>query len=238
MPQPVRDNVSVSAGSQSAPSISWSHTITSNTNGILLVGTLSSHSVADDGITGVTYGAAPLTLIPGWSLPGPSFNSVWGSAFYLLAPAVGTDTITVSFVGNLADDAAGAASYTGVDQTTPFGTLVTATGTGATATVDVPSAATDLIFSASRFFQVGVVTAGGGVSAAWDGHAGSDTNYRSVGGDAPGTGGNVTMSWSTGGTPIDWVIGGIPLKAAASPVTSTALPFITTMRGQFLRARR
>jgi hypothetical protein len=64
--------------------------------------------------------------------------------WYLTNPAPGTQTITVTLSGST-QMVAGALSFEGVDQTTPFGTVATAAGTGLTPLVTVSSSAGQIV---------------------------------------------------------------------------------------------
>ena len=93
-------------------------------------------------MTGVTYGAAPLTFIDA-GISTDANTKYRAELWYLVAPTVGTDTITVSFSGTDAIDAAvgGSASYFGVDQGAPLGLPGNAGGTnGCSRNVSSPCA--------------------------------------------------------------------------------------------------
>ncbi len=88
-------------------------------------------------MTGVTYGGTPLTRI--------GFRNGHGNAnrveiWSLAAPSPGTANVVVSLSGSV-DVVGGAISFSGVNQTTPFGTFVSAQGTSASPSVTASSAA-------------------------------------------------------------------------------------------------
>lgn len=118
------DNSSSALG-RDVPSLSWSHTVGAGQNHILIVG-VSFRDASTDTLNSVTYGGAPLTYIGGITDTGEGKNRV--EMWKLVPPAVGTNTIQLTFSGNVRV-VGGAVSFTGVDQTTSHGAFTPATGT-------------------------------------------------------------------------------------------------------------
>ncbi len=92
-------------------------------------------------VTGVKYGGTPLTRI--------GFRNGHGNAnrveiWSLTAPSPGTANVVVSLSGSV-DVVGGAISFSGVNQTTPFGTFVSAQGTSASPSVTASSAAGQVV---------------------------------------------------------------------------------------------
>lgn len=108
---------------------SWSHTCTGS-NLILFV--FAENQPNGSPVTGVTYNGVAMTQI------GSTLNSGGNSAanlWYLIAPATGTHTVTMSASGGFGGNFEGvSASYTGVDQTTPINVSPNGSGTGTSAT--------------------------------------------------------------------------------------------------------
>lgn len=99
-------DASSTTGSGTSP-LSWSHTCTGN-NRLLVVSV--TQNVTTDKITGITYGGVALTKLDGnVNVAAIGTDSFW----YLLNPASGTNTITVTATGSDSIFAA-AASYTGI----------------------------------------------------------------------------------------------------------------------------
>lgn len=97
---------------------SWSHTVGAGTNTILLVWTALA---ANANVHGVTYNGVAMT-----GSVAVGFERLW----YLIAPATGTHTVTVS---QAADYGYGASlSFTGVDQISPIDNTATDTTAGCT----------------------------------------------------------------------------------------------------------
>lgn len=99
----------------STPNI-WSHTITGGTNRYVFVYTMNTNKSTT--VRSISYGGIAMTQLKNISTP-YRFN-VWG----LKNPQIGTSTIRATFntttTGNVW---MGAASYTGVNQTTPIDTI-------------------------------------------------------------------------------------------------------------------
>lgn len=112
-----------SAGAQgTASTVTWSHTV-AGSDRILLVGaSITGQSTAT--ITSCTYGAASLTQVS--TVSATTVGNGWGGPmrvylFRLLAPATGTDTITLNCSYGGDGRAQGSSiSLTGVHQTTPI----------------------------------------------------------------------------------------------------------------------
>lgn len=118
MAAPVLDAVSLfeaAAGSSASP-WSWSHTCTGAS--LLLVVRFDLVNTGQT-VNSVSYNGVSLTLKQRDTGAGQYDGSLW----YLVAPAAGTHTISATLSG-AARGAATGLSYTGVDPTTSFGTLI------------------------------------------------------------------------------------------------------------------
>ena len=187
-----------SSATGSGTSLTWSHTVgVGGTNRLLVV------SIATDTtpVSGVTYGGQALTLIGGQIDPDDASRvGLW----YLVAPPTGTNNIVATFAEGT-DAIGGSTSWTGVNQTTPLGTAVFASGEGGTAAVTVASAAGEVVVDALATIDIETRTVGSGQTERWNldegdlGGAGS-----SVSGAAA-----VNMSWAANGF---WAIGAVPLR--------------------------
>ena len=124
-----------SASALTANTLTWSHTVGAAPKLVLVVGVTNRDG--NKTVTGVTYGGTPLTRI--------GFRNGHGNAnrveiWSLAAPSPGTANVVVSLSGSV-DVVGGAISFSGVNQTTPFGTFVSAQGTSASPSVTASSAA-------------------------------------------------------------------------------------------------
>jgi hypothetical protein len=232
------DAASVQAGSASgSTSLTWSHTVTSaGSDRILIVGVgVDQNQTCCATVTGVTYGGVSMTLVPGGTSTrsGATRSELW----YLLNPPAGANNVVVTLSGS-ADVRAGATSYTGVNQSTPFGTAASATGDSSTASVNVSSAAGELVVdhasleSTSAYFTVGAGQTLRYASHGSDGSGGSNNNAPIGGSSEPGAA-TVTMSWSLS-SGKDWAIVAVPLKPASASTTSLTLPSWTPQSGELL----
>lgn len=116
----------------------WSHTCSGNDRFLLAATVAKRDNNPGDGIESVDYGGDALTLLAEETVAGS--NTVTLSVWYLVAPAMGANTIT--FLGDASTNtswACGAISYTGVNQTTPYSASFT---TNAAASTDVSDAIT------------------------------------------------------------------------------------------------
>ena len=131
LPQVVRGQIIVDASSSAITtsntnSLSWSHTVGSGSNRLLIV---SVSIRADEPVTSVSYGGNPMsawTQVAGLT---ETANKVRGEVWYMKAPPVGTANVVVT-LGSNKTFVAGATSFFNVDQTTPLGAAVSNQGSG------------------------------------------------------------------------------------------------------------
>jgi hypothetical protein len=134
------DNVTTASGANAnVNTLSWSHTVSSGSNRILIVAL--SQRDGNASISGVWYGGTMLSQIGGQAATGSqSRTDLW----YLLDPPPGTANVFVVLL-TAKRIVASAISFTGVNQTTPLGTFVGATGQSTTASVNVSSGPGELV---------------------------------------------------------------------------------------------
>ena len=119
-----------------ASSLTWMHTVDAGTNRALFVEvSINDPSVS---VTGITYGGVALTKV------GRSAGSHAVEIWALTNPNLGSANVVVSFSGST-EAAAGATTFHGVNQTTPYGTFAAASGTGTVGSVTVASAVGDKV---------------------------------------------------------------------------------------------
>lgn len=211
-----------SAGSNSAISATsgtagWSHTC-SGTNRILIVGIAVGAGV-NDGTSAfsVTYNGVAMTSLGKVHNNNDQLGFV--QLFGLINPPTGPNNVSVNWTG--ADTAsgqlnAGSISFTGCDQTTGWGTAVTAFGNGTTPSCVVAAATGDYV--------VDVVGTGTGVTSS------TQTNKWLSNGNSFSGGGNGAGSIAAGATSVTmqytvgtdfWGIIGVRIlaaSAAAAPI--------------------
>jgi hypothetical protein len=162
--------------------LSWSHTVGSGSSRILVVGVAISDTSA--AVASISYGSSSLTALPD--------SGFLIALYYLLNPAIGTATVTVTFTGIPAESAsAGSISYFNVAS---VGSSGSNNGEGSPASITASSNAGDLV--------VDILSA---LTSAWPPVVGSGQNSRwqqpSVGAmsDKVGSSPDTTMAWTLGG---------------------------------------
>ena len=107
---------------------SWSHTVGTGANRMLVVG-ISTERDTDNTPSGVTYGSQALTKVPGSFAKSNNTVRLSTELWYLVAPNVGTAQITATFATSVVNGIqCGAVSLFGVQQGAPEAVAV-ATGT-------------------------------------------------------------------------------------------------------------
>ena len=117
--------------------ISWSHTTTVNPNSIMIVNVSS----VSKSVSSVTYNGVSFTKLTTLACSAGCNHEIW----YLLNPASGVNTVVVTL--SASDHfVASSTSYFNVNQTTPFGTLGTNTGTSSGPTVTFNTVTNELVY--------------------------------------------------------------------------------------------
>ena len=147
------DSVTSASGdlTSAAPTLTFSHTSTGS-NLVLVVGiSLNISGQTGATVSGVTYGGAALTAAGTPQSNGSRFSQIW----YLINPATGTNPVVVSLslsgAGTIGT-VAGAATFTGADQTTPIRTYAKNTGNSSSPFVNVASGSNDMVMDALAVF--------------------------------------------------------------------------------------
>ncbi len=188
--------------------------------GVWLPGTVRAAAcgggtTACSGSTGVSYNGVAMTLY-GAATNGTVRSELW----YLKAPPSGTHNVVVTSPVPTAL-AATSMSFTGVNQTTPLGTLGSAIGTGTTPSLTTSSVVGEPIFDVIG--AVGTTTpvvAGATQTVRQTNNTSTGVDHVVVGSStAPGAATPVTTSWTLASA--DWAYLAVPIKA------STALTDVT-----------
>lgn len=151
-----------------------------------------------------------------------NYDGFMYSALFGKAGIAASNTTLYCLLAAAADEfAIGAASYTGVDQSTPLGTAVNATSGGgsATATLNVSSATNELVVAVISAFDHGAgitnLTDGAGQTARWQ--------QNQIGGFPAGLqteeagAGTVTITATVSGSgDWSWGVIGVPLKPVSA----------------------
>ena len=224
---------SVAAATNSAANpvaVSWSHTTTNAANRYVIVEvTMQCGNTAGKVVAGVRYGTeggGPNVAMTQIGAGQTSSNNhvrveLWG----LLAPASGTHTITATITnagGTTITVAAGAQTFSNVDQNVPLGTPVVATNTSTTPAVAVTNSAYDYVVDGVAYDD----------NPGLDPGATQDIRYQIVNtpgggrvftGSASGSRGytNTSMNW-VGANSVRWAMEAVPLKQLSVGLTKTA----------------
>lgn len=199
----VLNNSDARAGGNGS-SISYSYTVSSGSDRLLLAASIAAAGT----VSGVTYSGAALSATGGGTLK-----------WYLTGPATGANTLTFTYSNGYAQPAVAASDYTGVDQTTPLGTLVNNSGTGnTTSTGSVTCPANGLVVgygmnnqtNAAHLADPGTTSLGRGVA--------NGSNRELYGGYRSSTGG---LSWTGGTYGPPWEADAYPVNPAGGTNTYT-----------------
>ncbi|OLE54034.1 MAG: hypothetical protein AUG51_10460 [Acidobacteria bacterium 13_1_20CM_3_53_8] len=190
-------------------SLSWSHTVGSGSNRLLIVGvsTFTNAPLPVMRVTGVTYGGTPLTRIATQLAPD---NQSAIEMFQLVNPPSGTANVAVNLLA-VNYVVGGSASFSNVNQTTPTRTPQTNSGTGTSPTVTVTSAPSEIVIDTVGT-QTGVFLApSANQTVGWNGRPFFSNSFDvGAGSTQPGASPSVTMSWIMNGS-LPWAIGAVSL---------------------------
>ena len=207
------DNASSgTTASDTASSMTVSHTTGSGSDRLMLVG-ISYNNDDYETVTGVTYNGASLTEVG----TGNNSDDARVYIYSLVAPDSGTHNVVINFSDALNQGAiAGIVTFTGVDQSTPLGTFVSAQDSDSTpATVNIPSDSGELVFGVASAEYEAFTAATSGQNEHWRRSiSGADTN--GAGGTDAGASPTVPMSWSLDPSYNHWAIGGVSIKPSGS----------------------
>lgn len=197
----------------------WSHTVGAAANNCIIVCITLDNEANTDTAT-VKYGTTTLTLLDGPTQSGGGTGSGGYQAVYGAAGvATGTNTVTVTVTTGPQDITAGSISFTGVDQTTPFGTVASTTSSKS---VTVPST-TSGNYVVSFMSAGNTITLPTGPTQAWldnfQGGAGASTG-NDAGVYEASTGSSMTITWAT--TSTVWVIDAFEVQATGGIVSASA----------------
>ncbi len=197
------------SGAFAHPSQTFNHTVSTDTNRLLLV-VVNEMQYASVSPAGVTYGGQALTkldeqLSPGVNFPGGDIRT---ELWYLLSPPSGTHQVNVDFtIATLYSISA--VSYTGVDQVRPFGTIAKTSGSVGGGlhpiSLSVAGNPTQLVF-----YGLGANNGGGVATGTQRVFDLGNSFLHSGAQDTPGVTPQVTEGWSLDSA--DWAMIGVPLN--------------------------
>jgi CSLREA domain-containing protein len=191
-------------------SLTISHA-TAGSSRLMLVG-VSIHNYASETVSSITYNGVALTLVGARANATDARVEIWR----LIAPPTGTHDVVITFSTELSSvSRAGVMTFTGVNQTTPLGTFTSAIGSASPATVNVASAANELVFDTVGSMSTSspfTLTVGAGQTERWNSVVMGYERYLSAGSTESGAA-SVTMSWTIAPTTsVPWAIAAVPIK--------------------------
>lgn len=198
-------------------SFSFTHTLGAGSNRIVLVGIYGRQGGTGFNPAVPTYGGVNMTSVQeqGWNV-----TSGWASGLWVIKDAsISTGSNTVAWTASSSDGKSYgvvAASFTGVDQTTPTENATGANNTDATPTITVTSATGNLVIA-----LFGVDGDPATVTFTMDGTeiirntvVSPDQHSRAIMESKPG-GASVTCTPTVANNPSTWFASGVSLKAAS-----------------------
>lgn len=193
-----------------ATSLTFSHTC-SGSNRVMIV---ASSTDAGVNTTDITYAAVALTEINGISdnfLGLANRSEQWGK----IAPATGANNVVIT-VASSCGIVGGSVSVNGADQSTGWHNSATANGNSTAPSVNVTSAAGELVVDQMAngvgATDLPTATVGAGQTQRWN----DDNNNENRGcGSTEGGAATVTMSWTLSASEL-WTICSVAILASAS----------------------
>ncbi|KKM53133.1 hypothetical protein LCGC14_1554330, partial [marine sediment metagenome] len=182
--------------------ITFSHTVGTGNNRVLKVDVIRSCFLYDPDAT-VTYGGVAMTQIGGFG-PWPEEGFRRMSTYILVNPPSGANDVVVTLEVAEAGTA-GATSWENVDQDDPYGAWMRSGKEGSPATVDIPSAADEVVSDCVWSYMTATITVGPDQTQRWN-------ELNKIGSSSEPGANMITMSWTLTGTPNDWMICAVPLK--------------------------
>lgn len=199
------DAVASGVGSGAGP-FTYLHTC-SGSNRALFVKV--SYYDSGDSVSVVSYNSVAMTFVPGSKVSNGQYTVEW---YYLVNPATGSNTVSVTMTGSVFDIGVTSISFTDAHQTTPYGTPVTGTGTSTTPSVTVASGATEIVLDGIVIVHSGTLTVGAGQTQRTNEICGGFIKH----GASTETGAaSTTMSWSNSYSQV-WASSAFAVKPVAA----------------------
>jgi uncharacterized repeat protein (TIGR01451 family) len=200
-------------------SLTIAHT-TAGTNRLMLVGvSMNVTNAPTTGVVGVTWNGTPLNFLGAHNDAG---NTRRVEMWSLLAPATGAFNVVVTVnipsavqIGVVA----GVTTFSGVDQTVPMGTFISADGATATnSQLDVPSVINGMILDTLAIGGNRTVTIPGPQVSQWNANSGGTTNpdVRATGTSRTGAP-SVPISETFSGT-SNWSLGAVSINPSTADI--------------------
>lgn len=210
--------------SNSTSTLTFSHTVSTGSDRLLMVGVSTGASYSNgtnaSTVNSVTYGGVTMTLVGSVNANG----NVRTFMYALVNPSVGTANVIVNTSASR-PIVAGATSFTGVHQTTPYGTFYSNSTTSSVSSASISgisSASNELVYDVLAVdvdnSTPGILYEAGGQAEQWN-LRGATTRRVSGAGSTKTGSVSTTMSWTWSGGQ-QYAMGAVSLKPA--PITTTA----------------
>ena len=229
------DAVAYDAQTDVTNTTSFSHTTSGSDR--LLLAFVSLYATGNPDVSAITYNGVGMTKITEMSYEFNTNRFLETQVYRLVAPATGSNTLSITFAGTYIDTGVSVISYTGVDQTTPIGATGTNSGNIDPTVTFTTSNSNSLVVAGAmvRGGDSAPFTPGSGVTERWDNNSGAHTSFDIGiwGGEkAAATAGSYTVDATSSSTDFMSIIG-VEVNEAASgiaisgnvyqPGTTTAL---------------
>lgn len=191
-------------------SLTVSHT-TSGSDRLMLVG-VSLWNEDYESVSSVSYGGTSLTRIGFHQRSDDSRVEIWG----LVAPPAVSASVSVNFSSRANSGAGfGVVTFTGVDQSSPYGSTVTNNGDSYSAGLNIPSIVDGMVFAVmASEYQDDYPNASSVFNEHWNYKWNGNNRLSGGGGTAAGTGGTVSIAWDLENSE-DWAMIGLPLNPSS-----------------------
>lgn len=208
--------ISGNTGTPLASTLTVNLTVGSISDGIIVIGANIHSNGSNVSVGTLLVDGATATFVAAANDASGSRSELW----YFLAPAAGSRAIAVTLAAAATRRfVVGAVSYSGVDQVTPVGTAVTATGNSTSGSVVVTSATGELVVDtfAKRDTNEVLTVNGAQTQRYIDQTTNGTTSSNVIGAGSEQAGAaSVTMSWSWLTNSRRWAQVGVPLKPAGA----------------------
>jgi uncharacterized repeat protein (TIGR01451 family) len=215
--------------------LTFAHTTTATANRVLVVGvSINITNATTTAVSGVTYNGTALTFLGAHNDAGVSRRvEMW----YQLAPASGGPfnvVVSVNIPAAVTEGvAAGATTFTGVDQTVPLSGFVSSDGAGATySQLNVPSEVNGMILNTLAIGGNRTITVPAWQTAQWNQNTGASagTDVTASGNSRAGEP-SIPVSETFSGT-SNWSLGAVSINPTAADIGVTTTVSSAVFLGQ------
>ncbi len=191
--------------------LTFSHTVTSNTDGLLTVCTGNRNGASET--TGVTFNGDAMTKAADHT--DTTYGVIRASLWYLKMPDTGTHDVEITTAATpTVITMGGAASFTGVDQTTPVSNPNTADGNSVSSSVTITSSTGSMVVDCFYGAGANSLAAVPTQTGIWSYIEGAGTTDLAGQSRASGAA-SVAMAWDFDGVTEAWVAMGMSMNAAS-----------------------